>query len=776
MAGEYSERYDWVPEHQLTAEQKEMLGPGCSGMYLDPLADNEAGAGDLEQAPILVDADKSEMAGDAITLEGQVEVSHGQRSLKAGLMAYDKGSDEALLKDDVEFRQKGLLVRGSEAWMNMGGNQARFEGGEFVLHDGHLRGRAGSIEHKADGVVVLKNGMITTCAPDETSWKLEGAEITVDPNKHQGTGKNITISVGKLPVLYAPYITFPVGTDRQTGLLFPSFGRTDGGLDVSIPWYWNIAPNYDATIVPRLAGGHGAMLEAEFRHLSHYAHNAISFGYLPNDEGGSDPDTDALIERGADASQLRPHSGEDRWLINVNHDSRDKSRWYSSIAYAQASDIDYLRDISFDSFDLQAGTHLNQSATLGYRLSNWDVNVNVQDYQNLLADLPSSYRLLPRVNALGKYRKESWGLTLENEYSRFDNSEEGYVTGERFNIDYAIDWAKIYSWGFIRPKAGVAGLAYQLDDELLRPNTDTSPALVSSYASIDTGLFFERENGKHVLEPRLFYLYRQYRDHSKLYNVADVSRSVENDINFDTTPLTFSYHQLFRGRRFAGGDRLGDANQLSVGLTAKWMDDNRANPLASASIGQVFYFQDREVILNSDYQTQTLEESDWAAQLFAAFRENLHFQSDLLYNPETEKVMRGTAGLLYGDLKKRFLKLSYRFVREDPLAITSVPVDQLDTVFTFPVSRQWQIVGRSFYDLKESKELDTFIGFEYDDCCYRVRFLARRWLDSKLAALVEDQKNYYDQGIFLEIDLKGLASSGERIQQLLAEHLPLFNR
>lgn len=773
LAESAQERYDWIPADELTDAQKAHLSPACRGAYIDPLA-GKSSDDNLAETPIFVDANQSLMSAGAIQLKGNVAILQGNRRIKAGFMAFDRKTDHAELRDDVEIRQPGILVRGEGAEVNMAGREAQFVGGEFVLHGDHLRGSAGKIEHQSDGVVVLNNGQLTSCEPGRETWLIKGQELRIDPNKKQGSGKNVTIEVVGVPIIYVPYITFPVGEERQSGLLIPAIGTSEGGLDLTLPYYWNIAPNYDATLSPRYAEGHGSMIETEWRYMNAMSHNVLNLAYLSNDQGGGDPDADKLIASGVDESLLRPYKGEDRWLMSLNHNGGDNSRWYSDIRYSKVSDVDYFRDISPETFDLANSTFLNQSATLGYRLPNWNISTRLQAYQNLLVDLDPSYRQLPRVQMNGRYTWGSLGLSLNHEWVSFTHEDESYITGQRASIDYQWEWNQQWQWGYVRPKLGLQSLAYHLNSSNLSTAANATPMVTSPYVGVDAGLVFEREDGRQTLEPRVFYLYRDPADHSDLYNVTNPAFGEVRDVNFDTTPLTFGYDQLFRDRRFAGGDRIGDANQLAVGLTTQWLDQYGAATLASISVGQVIYFRDREVSLNYNQQAQTIQESDLATKITAQVSNNIQLRGDFLYNPKSDQMMRATTGIEYQDSASRRLKLGYRFVREDLIERSTLSVDQFDTAFSLPFGDQWRLVGRLFYDLDEHKELDAFFGFEYDDCCYRLRVLARRWLDSQMAARVSDEKDYYDDGLFLEVDLKGLASSGKSIQKLLSDSIPGF--
>ncbi len=764
-------RYDWVPTKKLTETPIKYTAPSCCGAYVDPMAGEQKNT-DLSKEPIFIEADSSQMSAEEITLGGQVEIKQASRQIKAGFMTYNQKTDRATLSQNVEIRQQDLLLRGDRAHVNMAGREARFDGSEFVIHSSHIRGSANSIEHKADGTIELIKGSITSCEPGRESWVLKGGKLKINPNTNAGSGRNITVELAGIPVLYTPYITFPIGDARKTGLLVPSPSRREGGgLDFSLPWYWNIAPNYDATIVPRYVSGHGAMVESEFRQLNSLSSNTLNLHILPNDKGGNDPDENRLIEQGTDEKLVRPHKGQDRWKLDLHHQGGTNQRWYTNINYSRVSDVDYVRDLSNESF---SNTYLRQNATVGYRLPHWHLSAKVQEYQSLLVDLGESYRLRPRLQLDGRYSFSQWTVSLNNEWAMFTHPDPDFITGQRANFDYNIERNQQWLGGFIHPKVGIQTLVYDLNPENLLESKDSTPSLSAPYSSLDAGLFFERNGGRQTFEPRIFYLYRKYVDHNDLLSVSSSELGASRDINFDSTPLTFSYDQLFREKRFAGGDRLGDANQLTLGFTSEWLNQSMSQTMASISLGKVMYFRDRRVSISNTDQAQTIEASDIAAKMTARIHNHVQVRGDFLYNPKTERLMRTTAGVAFQDNRQRRVTFSYHYVREDQIEQSTLPVNQLDTAAILPINSQWQLVGRIFYDLDEHKELDAFVGFEYDDCCYRIRLLARRLLDSKLAALVDDDNLHYDNSISLEIDLKGLASSGRKIQKLLKQTLPNF--
>ena len=718
------EEYDWVPLEQLSAKQSALIQGACKGLYVDPLASTDPPSGQATPSsdtyPIQIDADYTHMSSDSIHLKGDVDVSQGPRRIEADEMVFDRETQRAALQGKVQVRQKGLLLRGEKAEVDMASEQAAFEEGEFVMHEEHLRGRAGSISHRSDGHIVLENGSFTSCEPGHESWVLEGHNITIDPLKQRGTGRDIKIKVAGVPVMYLPYIVFPVGNARQSGFLFPSVRSSEGGLDLAVPYYWNLAPNYDATLTPRYAAGHGAMLESEFRYMNRVSHNTFAFGYLPDDEGGGDPDLEAVLNDPNDTLRQkalrRIYDGEDRWLARFQHTGMLFDRLDTEVDYTRTSDVDYFRDLSAASFDTINNTFLSQSAQVRYELPNWQLRARLQTFQNLLLDLPDNYRQLPRVHVDGRYNWNRWNLGLRHEAVQFTHADNTFIIGNRFNLDYELTWDERWQWGFLSPSVGIRGLAYNLDEDNLAPGIDDTPALMAPYATLDAGLIFERNGGRQTLEPRVYYLYRAHRDHSDLFDIGVNSNAALNTINFDTTPLTFGYNQLFRSRRFAGGDRIGDANQLTLGLTSRWYNRRGDREQLSVSVGQVVYFDDQRVALQPSAEVEALDRSDLAIQARTELIENLSIQGDLLYNPDSDSLIRTAARVSYA--KDDFLfNIGHRFVRENSQDLSTLPIDQLDTSFAVPFAQQWKLVGRAFYDLDKGRELDTFIGFEYDDCC-----------------------------------------------------------
>ena len=764
---------DWVAENGDTST--------CRGQFIDPLA-NEVTALDLDQQPIEVEADNVNMPSiNHISIEGNIDIKQGSRKIHAETMSYNRESSQATLEGPVEIRQPGLLIRGQRAAINMAKEEASFEDGQFVLHETHLHGRAQQIKQQPGGVVELHKGSLTSCEPHRKAWEITGKKLRVDTQSRQGSGRGVSLKLYDIPFFYLPYITFPVGRDRMSGFLVPTIGFNDGEIDYAQPYYWNIAPNYDATLTPRYAAGHGAMFETTLRYLNTYSMNEAAIAYLPEDQGRNDPDLDSVINSGQiTPQQARPFEGESRWLVDINHQGGRSQQWFSEINYNRASDIDYLRDLSVASFRASSDTFLEQSASVGINLDHWTIQARTQNFQNLLADLDANYRQLPRINIDGHYQWQNFSLNLENEYVNFSHRnrerQDGSViiTGERASLDYALNWQWQKPWLRLGATAGTRGLSYVFDDRRISASADDRPTLNARYASLDSALILERNQGRQVLTPRIYYLFRERENHDALFNITDDGQ----DVNFDTTALAFNYDQLFRGRRFAGGDRIDDADRLSIGVSQQWFDQSGLEYLG-ISLGQTFYFRDRLIDLSSDALSDESRtpESDIAAQIRWRLDQRLSARSDLLYNPESSQVVRSSIGLNYTHEDGYIVNFGHRFTRDQREfnAQELRNIDQLDVSFAAPITSRWRLFGRSFYDLDERKELDLFAGLEYDDCCFRLRVLGRRWLDSRRASLAINSSLNYDKGLFFEIELKGLGGSGKRISSLLEETITGFS-
>lgn len=777
---------DWVPLEELTPEQRALMPAACCGAYVAPPRDDVESELDPEKASIFGTADYSEAEKQTkFVMRDDVRLTQGRRSFRADEFTFDKVSREAELNGNIQVREPGMLLRADNAQVDTNNGNARLDNARFVLYETRVRGRAESLEKFGDSVISLDQGTFTSCEPGDNTWLIKGSNITLHNDKHYGTAKHMRLHVKDVPVVYAPYFRFPIGPDRLTGFLFPSIGfdENDGVGEFDAPFYWNIAPNYDATFIPRYLSDHGYILETEFRHMSKLFNTQLSGSVLSNDRGGdTGSDDDEIDER---------YLGKDRWQYNLSQKGGRKQRWSTNIDYTDISDTDYLLDVDGSAVDENRQAYVRQLASAGYKSRNWNLGAKAEEFR-LLTSTQLPYRELPRLHADGLYRVSDWVVDLDNEYTHFgmnryfeedpakQQNKADLIVGERLRTNYKLTLDKNFTAGYFKPGVGVKTLSYELDATNMRADADTSQQFSAPQGSLDMGLYFEREKNwfgsdfVQTLEPRAFYLYRDYENQDSLYGLT----SDKSYVNFDTSDLIFTYNQLFRDSRFSGGDRIDDANHLALGLTSRFVEDASGIERMRLSIGQISYFEDREVsILNDDEAyANTRTSSALAGQASALLGDDLRFSSDLLYDYQLDKVKTISTSLNYMDEQYRIFNLGYRYSRDpvtlSPLATTpriGKTLNQLDITTLWPVSNQWAVIARANYDFTYDAELDTFAGLEYTDCCYRVRVLARQWVDFDYSSNFMENLSHddYDRGVFIEVQLRGFGSLSQRISNLL---------
>lgn len=784
------ERLDWVPEEALTEAQKESLPTGCCGAYIAPIRNDSEAEIPPKQAPTRLlhfDSIDNDPEGNS-TISGKVKIINGSRSMEAETVEADNVNNTATISGNVVIRDSDILFRGDKATIDRNTNDTVIENGEFVAYESRLRGSAEKIE-STDEHFVLENGEFTRCEPGTEHWTLHGSSIEIDHQTEQGVGRNVVFEVGGVPIFYMPYMRFPAGGKRQSGFMFPSITSDD----VSIPYYINLAPNYDLTLAPRYLADAGSMLEIEARHLNESFETIVSGSWLGNGEDKISDNERRSIDKGLlTPAEATPFDGEDRWLFGLEQEGGLGAKWFSRIDFTRVSDFAYFNHIDTISLDVNRSSHLSRFGELGYAFKNWQVAVSAQEYQTIIPNIDEPYRQKPRINANGLY---NWGdveLAMSNQYTQFDHRNEFYdqeslspndpfILGDRLSLDYQLSWRKEWLWGFVKPSLLMKSVKYQLDDKNLLSAANDEPSVTVPQASIDLGVFFERDGSwfgddyLQTFEPRLFYFYSQHEEQDDFLNLTNTGR----DILFDTSELTFSYSQLFRHSRFAGTDRIEDANQVSVGLTTRFLGAQSGAERFRMSLGQIYYRDERLITLDGTPLLNT--KSEIAGQFSAQMTDSWRFNSDVLYDRQEGKVNKGSVGLRYFDEQDRIFNIGYRYTRIPTLGAPSSSSPDLDESqgeisLVWPLSTNWSVIARSYYDFTKDRELDSVFGLEYTSCCYRLRLVGQRYLDNDLVNRIDDDELEYDQGIFFEFQLRGLGSIGNKITNALSDGILNYDR
>jgi LPS-assembly protein len=665
-------------------------------------------------APIEVTSSGAELsrAGDAI-FKGGVKVRQGTRQISAEEATYDAEAQRITVSGDVEYQDPELRVHGSSADVAAGG-AASFENAEFDLPARSVRGAAERIELGRDGDLELDDVRYTTCPIGRQDWQLEASSIRIDQASRTGTGRNVRLDFKGIPILYTPIISFPVGDVRKSGFLFPTFGNSSrGGTQIAVPWYWNIAPSYDATFTPTWMSRRGLLLDTEFRYLTRRNEGQLDVDYLPHDDV----------------------FGTERSFVHIEHETDITSRLRFLADAGNASDNEWFEDFGLGPEGTSV-TYVGRLAQADYLGDVWTARARIQQFQTIdqtIDVLDRPYTALPQIAVRGLYRDLAFGLTadMQGEFANF-HRDEG-VKGRRIDLWPQFRLPLRAAGMFVEPAAGWRYTAYDLDST--EPGLDDAPTRSAPVFSLDSGLVLERNVGSNdqrvlTLEPRAYYLYVPYRDQSDLPV-------------FDTAVPDLTLFQLFSPNRYLGPDRLRDANQVSLALTSRLIDDATGNQYLAASIGQTFYFEQPRVALPGEL-VETDDISDLVAMLELSAYKDWNINMAIEWDPERTRTERGEVRLQYAPAHDRVINAGYRFRRQG--------VEQVDTSIAWPVSDEWSLYGRWVYSLEDERTLERFLGFEYRACCWRLRVVSRRYVSSRTGES--------DSSIQLQLELDGLSSVG----------------
>ncbi|MBP0048819.1 LPS assembly protein LptD [Marinobacterium sp. AK62] len=720
--------------------------PGaCRGRYVEPELAFLEDERPLDQQPVYIDALSSSTVLDGITtLEGGIQIQRGGRLISSTRGEYDRQSSQARLFGEVKYRERGFLLRGEQADADMLSGDTRFHNAQYVMHQEHMRGQARQITRFGDSRVRLDEGAVTYCEPGSNAWQLAAKSIELDPETGRGVARHATLDVAGVPVLYTPYLSFPIDDRRQSGFLYPSIRYSvSDGIDLSVPYYFNIAPNLDDTLTPRYIGERGLLLENELRYMNAWSHNSLSTAIL------------------ADDSQ---YNG-DRWLLGFEHQGTLKQNLSSRIDFTRVSDDDYFEDLG-TSLDVQRDDHLDQLLELNYRQPNWALSFRTQGYQTIDGTTP--YERLPQIRLTGFQPDLAGGLnaSYEAEYVRFERnlesryapgSDAGHTVGSRVHLRPRVSYALEQPWGFVRSAATLWHSSYDLEND--RDSTlGGSQSISAGIVSLDTGLVFERDyelgDGTYTqtLEPRLFLLHAE----------ADKQFEVPT---FDSSQLSFTYSNLFHETGWSGNDRVADTTQATLGLSSAIYSRQGIEKLR-VGVAQAHYFADREYAgrpgdSGDTAVTQGNPATNSSSNLATLANWNFTRNLRLTHNGEVDRdsyeFLEHNYKLSYRPGDRRLFYLSYRD------NIEKRPNDgnqQLDMAFRWPLSNQWTGYGRWQQDLDANENLDTLLGIEYSSCCWKVRLTGRRWVVDP-DSVGSNEAFETDTGIFLQFVLRGLGSFGQ---------------
>jgi len=678
--------------------------------------------------PLFLTADKIESTGpDIIEASGRVEARQAGQNFYADWLRYNTTLNRVEARGRVRLEQPSLLVDGDSLKLDLDDYSGELNQPVYHLVAQHGRGNASHIDFVNKEHFKLQDATYTTCPVDNDDWFLDVHDLDIDKSRNVGTARNASLHFLGVPILYTPWMDFPLNDVRKTGMLAPTFGTTQrSGIDFLVPYYLNLAPNYDATLYPRLLSKRGVQLGGEFRYLLNDFHGVNRLEYLPNDNV----------------------AGRSRWSAALNNIYRLSPNTEAGMLFNRVSDNDYFRDLS-NLLAVTSLTNLDREAWLTTRHANWYAEVRAQSFQTLqdstsATALPEPYARLPQAR-LGMTRTFENGLEfkVDGEATRFTHPT--LVDGTRVLAYPTLRLPLSNSFGFLTPQIGWHSTYYALD------NTTASPQHISRSLpifSLDSGVTFERpfhfsgQDYTQTLEPRAYYVFAPYR------NQSDIP-------NFDTALLDFSYAQIFTENQFIGGDRVNDANQLTVAVTSRFTEAASGLERLQVTLGQRFYFSDQRVTLNLGDPVRTSNTTDLLAAISGQVTRDWRIDTAWQFDTQNGTTIRQNLGASYRPGPGRVVNLGYRFIDQT--------TEQIDLSAQWPLAQRWYGLFRYNYSFKDNKLVEGLAGFEYNGGCWALRGVLQR-----LATKV----NQSTDALFFQLELNGMGRIGSNPLDVLKHSVP----
>ncbi|MDA8502700.1 LPS assembly protein LptD [Citrobacter sp. Awk 2] len=735
--------------------------------------------GETNELPVTINADhaKGNYPDDAV-FTGNVDIAQGNSRLQADEVQLHQKQAEGQTAPvrtvdalgNVHYDDNQVILKGPKGWANLNTKDTNVWEGDYQMVGRQGRGKADLMKQRGENrYTILENGSFTSCPPGSNTWSVVGSEVIHDREEQVAEIWNARFKLGPVPVFYSPYLQLPVGDKRRSGFLIPNAKySTKNYFEFYLPYYWNIAPNMDATITPHYMHRRGGVMwENEFRYLTQAGMGLMEFDYLNSDRVYDDE-----------------HPNDDnsrRWLFYWQHAGVMDQVWRFNVDYTKVSDSSYFNDFD-NKYGSSTDGYATQKFSVGYAVQNFDATVSTKQFQVFDDQNNSSYSAQPQLdvnfyqNDVGPFDTRIYGQAVH-----FVNTNDDMPEATRVHLEPTINLPLSNQWGSINTEAKLMATHYQqtnLDWYNNNPSNvnklDDSANRVMPQFKVDGKLVFERDmemlapGYTQTLEPRAQYLYVPYRNQSHIYN-------------YDSSLLQSDYSGLFRDRTYGGLDRIASANQVTTGVTSRVYDDAAVERF-NISVGQIYYFTesrtgDDNIKWENDDKTGSLV---WAGDTYWRISDRWGLRSGIQYDTRLDSIATSSSSIEYRRDENRMLQLNYRYASPEYIQATLPSyystadqykngISQVGAVASVPIAERWSIVGAYYFDTNVNKVADSMLGLQYNSCCYAIRVGYER----KLNGWDDTQKHaVYDNSIGFNIELRGLSSNyGLGTNQMLRSNI-----
>ncbi|RBP11014.1 LPS-assembly protein [Pseudocitrobacter faecalis] len=737
-----------------------------------PSYDRPLVKGETNDLPVTINADHAKgNYPDNAVFTGNVDINQGNSRLQADEVQLHQKQPEGQTAPvrtvdalgNVHYDDNQVILKGPKAWSNLNTKDTNVWEGDYQMVGRQGRGTADLMKQRGENrYTILENGTFTSCLPGSNTWSVVGSEVIQDREEEVAEIWNARFKVGPVPIFYSPYLQLPIGDKRRSGFLIPNARySTKNYFEFYLPYYWNIAPNMDATITPHYMHRRGGIMwENEFRYLTKAGAGLMELDYLPSDKVYSDEHPDDDNSR--------------RWMFYWRHAGVLDRVWRFNVDYTKVSDPNYFND--FDSkYGSSTDGYATQKFSVGYAVQNFDATVSTKQFQVFDRTNSNSYSAEPQLdvnfyqNDVGPFDTRIYGQAVN-----FVNTNSDRPEATRLHLEPTINLPLSNGWGSLNTEAKLLATHYQ-QKNVENTRYDDSVNRVMPQFKVDGKMVFERDMDwsagyTQTLEPRAQYLYVPYRDQSNIYN-------------YDSSLLQSDYSGLFRDRTYGGLDRIASANQVTTGLTSRVYDESAVERF-NVSIGQIYYFTesrtgDDTTTWQNDNNTGSLV---WAGDTYLRLTDRWGLRGGIQYDKRLDNISTSSTTLEYRRDQDRLVQLSYRYASPEYIQATLPPnystseqfkngISQVGGIASWPIADRWSVVGAYYFDTNSHKPADQMLGVQYNSCCYAIRVGYERKLNGWDNEGAKDHA-VYDNVIGFNIELRGLSSNyGLGTQQMLRSNI-----